>query len=238
MAAVSVSPVIISQSGFSVDDGSGQEFLIGGPEMFTNNSGKQWRGIGSVWAIWLLGALALLTRWIGRARGYHDRKTVGLLFFVSAAELLYIFGFDFIFKESGGPLWFTNPLIMGFFTGIVTTFAFYIVAAIQVVAAINYLEEHYGEDSGIVTGAYLLGGGAALIGLWYIPYVPVAGVVLGCVGALVMFVQSFRIVFTLSDDISTGFLRALIYLVVSAAGALLVYHFPSVFGYIFDYIAN
>ncbi len=105
------------------------------------------------------------------------------------------------------------------------------------VAAINYLEEHYG-DSGIVTGAYLLGGGAALIGLWNIPYVPVAGVVLGCVGALVMFVQSFRIVFTLSDDISTGFLRALIYLVVSAAGAVLVYYFPSVFGYIFDYIAN
>lgn len=217
---------------------TGADGQTGDRENSGPGSGSRRIGVNPIWIVWVLTVLALLSRWMGHDRGYCNGKAVRILFLVSAAELVYFFTFDRFFGEFSGPLWFTHPLYAGFFRGMVISLAFYVVAAIQVVAAMNYLEDKYGEDTGATLGSYLVGGAGFLVGMWYIPFVPVGGVILGCAGALVMVVQCFRIIFSLSDGIATGFANAVTYLVVTAAGTLLIYNFPSSIGYLFDYIAN
>jgi len=190
------------------------------------------------YVIYLIIILLFCTKMAAK-RTFNSTNALILLTILCSLELIYYFGFSYLFNEFDhqGPLWFGHPRSVGFFLGIVTSFLFYLFIYFQAALFLEYIEERFNGDESLSTAVYVTGGAAFLLGLEFVPFAPVAGIIVGLISIPMQLCQVYRIIFKLSYNVTAGLANVFTYLISLAATALLFRYAPGRIMYVIDYIA-
>ncbi len=216
-------------------------YLVAIPQQQTPSGREKERGMASGGAAWFLYILAGMLV-IGYILWENNEDSVGsltCLLLLFCAELAYFFLFDFLFPDFrvNGPMWFSDPHTVGFFTGIVTGFLFYCFIGLQLYVSVNVMEDYFDDELGM--GAAAMGIGAFLMGLEFFSLFVTLGYIVGGIGCVLLLVEIYKILFILGERYTwPKFFDALLYASGSVAAAILVHYTPGQVMYVIDYLAR